>query len=431
MRVLIITYGSRGDVQPYIALGRELSRAGHHVTLATSERFREFVTSHRLDYGYMSDDLLAIIDTPQGKELLENTTNVFQVIWQNIKLSRQVKPLTAALMRESWEVAQHVRPDYIIYHPKAGAAPHIAEKQKIGCALATPIPMFVPTSEFPFPVLPDFRIGGWYNRLSYRIINSLSNWFLGPFAKDFRNEIGLPPLKAFNVLKASDGSDISVLHAHSQAVVPRPTDWPQSAFVTGYWFLDEETDWECPGPLLDFLNAGAPPIYVGFGSVTGRNPERLAKVVVEAIQMTGLRGVIATGWGGLKTEHLPSSIHKIEGAPHDWLFPRMAAVVHHGGAGTTAAGLRAGKPTVVVPFFGDQPFWGKRIHELGAGPKPIPHKKLTANRLSTALLEATSNREMIETAQLVGRAIRSEDGVSNAVEIVQKLACDREAADGL
>jgi sterol 3beta-glucosyltransferase len=156
--------------------------------------------------------------------------------------------------------------------------------------------------------------------------------------------------------------------------------------------------------------------------MSGRDPERLARTVVEALQIAGLRGIIATGWGGLKAGELPDTILKIDEAPHEWLFPRVAAVVHHGGAGTTAAGLRAGKPTIIVPFFADQPFWGSRVDEIGAGPKPIPRRKLTAESLAAAMREATGSRNMVAIASQIGERIRSEDGVSNAVALIERHA---------
>ena len=421
MKIFIATYGSRGDVQPDVALGKGLKNAGHHVILGTSERFRDFVEDHGLEYGYMNDGLLAIIDTDQGRDLLENTTNIFHVIKQNIKLAKQVKPLQVALLRETWEIAKSVKPDFILYHPKTGAAPHIAEKLGIGCALATPIPMFVPTSERPFVVLPDLKLGGWYNRLSYKIIALLTGIFLGKHIKDFRNDIGLAPLKKFDFLKTGDGKVIPVLHALSEAVLPRPADWPDSALITGYWFLDRESGWTPPQDLQTFLDAGAPPVYIGFGSMAGRNPKRLAEIVIEALQLADLRGIIATGWGGLTPDALPDTILKIESVPHDWLFPRVSAVVHHGGAGTTAAGLRAGKPSVIVPFFGDQPFWGRHVHLLGAGTKPIPQKKLNADKLATALKNAISNPDIRRKAEDVGKKIRQEDGIGNSIAVIEKI----------
>ncbi len=422
MKVLILTYGTRGDVQPYLALGKGLKKAGHHVTLGTSHRFREFVQSHGLEFGYMNDELLAILETTEGKDILENTNNVFQVIGQFIKLSKKFGPIGKAIMNESWDIAREVKPDYILYSPKTNFSPFIAEKLGIKCALATPIPMFVPTSEYPSPGFPELKFGGWYNRFGYKVVNSLGSVFLGKYLKNYRKELGLPAVKKIDLLKDENGHNIPVLHAYSQHVLPRPNDWPDSAYVTGSWFLDEDENWTPPYELQAFLGAGDPPVYVGFGSMSGRNPERLTLAIVEALQAAGVRGILATGWGGLRADALPDTILKIDSAPHAWLFPHMAAVVHHGGAGTTAAGLRAGKPSIVTPFFGDQPFWAKRLHKLGVSPKPIPQKKLTRDRLTQALIEVTTNQDMINTAESLGQKMRREDGVVYAVSLIEQFA---------
>ncbi|MFD0985551.1 glycosyltransferase [Methyloligella solikamskensis] len=422
MEVLIITYGSRGDVQPYVALGRGLQDAGHEVMLATSVRFEEFVESNGLAYGYLNDDLLSIIDTDQGKELIEKAGNLYEIAKRTYTMARQVAPLQKQLMRESWEVAKTFQPDFIVFHSKGGAAPHIAEKLGIGCALATPIPMFVPTGAWRFVVAPDWNLGAWYNRASYRLIHLLVNRVWRKYVRSFRAGLDLPPIAEFDFLKEADGTPIPIIHAHSEAVLPRPDDWPDYAYITGYWFLDGPNDWEPPQTLTDFLEAGPPPVYVGFGSMAGRDPKRMAEIVVEALQRVGLRGIIATGWGGLSADDLPETILKIDEAPHEWLFPKMAAVVHHGGAGTTAAGLRAGKPSVLVPFFADQPFWASRVYALGAGPKAIPRKRLTVDKLAAALKEATTNQDIIDKAASLGAEIRKEHGVANAVGLIERLA---------
>jgi sterol 3beta-glucosyltransferase len=370
----------------------------------------------------MNDDLLAILDTDQGKDLLEKGSSLFQVVKSSIQMSRQVAPIQRALMRESWDAARQSQPDVVVSGSKAGAAPHIAEKLGIRCVQATVIPMFVPTRAFRFVVFPDWKLGGWFNKASYRLIRFVTNRVLSGYARDLRRTLNLPRLKSYDMLKMADGSDIPVLHGHSEAVLPRPDDWPQTAHVTGYWFLDVDVDWTPPAELAAFLGADPPPVYVGFGSMSGRDPERLARTVVEALQIAGLRGIIATGWGGLKAGDLPDTIFAIDEAPHAWLFPRMAAVVHHGGAGTTAAGLRAGKPTIVVPFFADQPFWGSRVHGIGAGPKPIPRRRLTAQSLAAAMREATGSQDMIAAASQIGERIRSEDGVANAVSLIERYA---------
>jgi sterol 3beta-glucosyltransferase len=224
--------------------------------------------------------------------------------------------------------------------------------------------------------------------------------------------------------KTAAGEPVPVLHAFSPHVVPRPDDWPPQAVITGYWFLDSGQEWQPPAELENFLAAGDPPVYVGFGSMAGRDPLRLTGIVIDALRLAGLRGILATGWGGLQARDLPPTIFKLESAPHARLFPRMAAVVHHGGAGTTAAGLRAARPTVICPFMGDQPFWGSRIHALGAGPEPIPQKKLTPENLAAALRQAVDGPEMRARAETVAEGIRSENGVANAIAIINKKAAN-------
>lgn len=421
MNILILTYGSRGDVQPYVALGKKLQADGYRVTLATSNRFQDFVEDHELNYAHMNDDLLAILDTDEGKDLLEKGSNFYQLARRGLKIAKQVKPANKSLLRESWQVAQAVNPDLIIFHPKAGAAPHIAEKMGIKAIMVTPVPMLVPTKEFPAPGLPDLNLGGWYRRIGYAFVRFVTIKAISSYIRDFRAEIDLPPLKKYSLTKSGSGKNIHILHAHSPVVLPRPSDWPNTAHVTGYLFLDGKEEWTPSQELLDFLNAGEPPVYIGFGSMVGRNPERLALIVTEALQKAGLRGIIATGWGGLKAKNLPDTIFNIEQVSHHWLLPKVSAVVHHGGAGTTAAGLRAGKPSIIVPFFADQPFWGWRVHKIGAGPKPIIQKKLSADLLATALQEATGDQAMKDAAMNIGHQIKRENGLANAITMIEKI----------
>jgi sterol 3beta-glucosyltransferase len=204
------------------------------------------------------------------------------------------------------------------------------------------------------------------------------------------------------------------LYGYSGHVVPRPPDWTPANRVNGYWFLER------PAPaLLDFLAAGPAPVYVGFGSMNERNATDMTTMVLEALQRSRQRGVLLTGWGGLGAVDRAADVFVAEAIPHDWLFPLMAAVVHHGGAGTTAEGLRAGVPSVIIPYMGDQPFWGRRVQELRVGPKPLPRKRLTAERLAVAISEAVSNREMRQRAEALGESIRREDGVADAVGTIE------------
>jgi UDP:flavonoid glycosyltransferase YjiC (YdhE family) len=213
-----------------------------------------------------------------------------------------------------------------------------------------------------------------------------------------------------------------VLYGYSPHVIPPPPDWGADTHVTGYWFLDPPSGWTPPPALHEFLAAGPPPVYVGFGSMSSRNPQATAKLVLDALGAAGQRAVLLAGWSGLRPADLPDSVLMVDSVPFAWLFPRMAAVVHHGGAGTTAAGLRAGVPSIVVPFFGDQPYWGRRVAELGVGPAPIPRKRLTVEVLAGAIDRAVTDPVLRRRAAELGVRIRVEDGVARAVGVVSTLA---------
>lgn len=422
MKILIATVGSRGDVQPYVALGKGLRAAGHAVTVCTSVRFEPFVREHGLDYAHLNDDLVALLDTAVGRGAVEDMGSLLSGIRTAIKLVRQTRPIQRALIEEGWQAAQTVGPDLILFNSKMAGAPHYADKLGRPAMLLVLFPQLVPTAAFPSIGFPVWRFGGaYYNRLTYRIVLSLAGRVGSGLLKSWRSSQGLPSQPAgTDLLHRSDGSRIPVLHGFSRHVVVKPDDWPAHTHVTGYWFLDRPSDWRPPADLERFLTAGEPPVYIGFGSMAGRNPGRVTRIAIDALQQAGLRGVLAKGWGGLSAVDVPGSIHQLDQAPHDWLLPKVAAVVHHGGAGTTAAGLRAGRPTVICPFFGDQPFWGRRIHELGAGSRPIPQKQLTRDKLAAALREVTGNVTIRERAGAFGERIRSEDGIANAIATIEQ-----------
>jgi UDP:flavonoid glycosyltransferase YjiC (YdhE family) len=203
--------------------------------------------------------------------------------------------------------------------------------------------------------------------------------------------------------------------------VPRPADWGDPVTVAGYWFLQAPSSFVPPPALARFLECGPTPVYVGFGSMALRDAERVTGVVLDALTLSGMRAVMALGWGGLSPRDLPDSVYALESVPHDWLFPRVAAVVHHGGAGTTAAGLRAGVPSVVVPFILDQFFWANRVARLGVGPPAVPYSRLSAQRLARAIAGAVGEPGIRERAAALGARIRAEDGVGKAVGTIERL----------
>jgi UDP:flavonoid glycosyltransferase YjiC (YdhE family) len=294
----------------------------------------------------------------------------------------------------------------------------IAEGLDIPIINIEPTPL-LPTTAFPAPSWPIQRdLGGFHNYISgLAMLQVIWMWYR-PFVKDFRRRLGLSTNGSAGLYSTLRSTPM--LSAYSPSIIPHPPDWPENIHVTGYLFLDSQADWQPSAELNAFLEAGDPPVYIGFGSMSGRNPEQLAKLVSEALVKSGQRGFLLTGWGGLRADLVPDNVFVADAVPHNWLFPRMAAVVHHGGAGTTAQALRAGVPTVIVPFVFDQPFWGARIKALGVGPKPIPLKKLTADTLANAIGVAVTDSVIRQRAISCGKAIRAEDGLGNAVRIIQR-----------
>jgi sterol 3beta-glucosyltransferase len=410
MNVLILAVGSQGDVQPFVALGAGLKQVGHTVRICTSKRFKPIITEHGLQFASIDDRLLQLAEMTEGRTALESGGNPLGLI-------RKVRPMIRRMLDDAWAAAPGA--DVIIYHPKALAGYHIAEKLQIPAFLSLFVPLYTPTSAFPNPLLPGVNFGGRFNKLTYTITPLLALPYFGVINAWRKQVLNLPPRSRLgSELVRANGQPMPVLYPYSEHVVSRPDDWPSTTVVTGYWFLDAQQDWKPPEELVEFLRTGSPPVYVGFGSMAGRDPARLSGIVLEALAQSGQRGLIATGWGGLTASDLPRSVFRIEAAPHDWLFPRCATVVHHGGAGTTAAGLRAGKPTLICPFFGDQPFWGRRVFELGVGPEPIPQKKLTADKMAAAIRQAVIDEGIRQRAGELGAKICVENGVARAVEFI-------------
>jgi UDP:flavonoid glycosyltransferase YjiC (YdhE family) len=408
MKILILTVGSRGDVQPYIALGAGLQTAGHAVSLATLEAFAMVAAEHGLSFHPLRGEFLELLQTPEGKAAIVGKGNP-------LALLRQVRPMLRRMLDDALAASAGV--ELVIYHPKALGGYSIAEKLGIPGILALPLPLYSPTAAFPSPILPVTSLGPVLNPLSHRATIQLTTASVRGVLNRWRLEaLGLPPVRDELRLR---GRPVLRLYGYSPAVLPTPDDWDSSSVATGYWFLDRPQGWEPPASLRAFLNAGPPPVYVGFGSMPTQDAARTTRTVLAALERTGQRGVLATGWGGLAAIELPPSIYVLAEAPHDWLFPHITAVVHHGGAGTTAAGLRAGVPSVICPFFGDQPFWGRRVAALGAGPQPIPQRRLTVDALSAAIRAAVSDPGMRERATALGKAIQAEDGVGQAVAQIE------------
>lgn len=416
MRVAVLTTGSRGDVQPILALSRGMLRAGHDVLVATHERFRPFVESEGLAFRALAGDPLEMLESPTGQAWVRSGRNSFAFMLNYIRLTRPILP---ALLRDSQRAVEGA--DLIVFTVFAPAGLHLSEALGVPAAMAALQP-FHATGEFPaMGVMGPVRLP-WMNRTSHRVTDLLL-WL--PF-RDLVNrwrvgQLGLRPWSVRPPLARMDARQIPTLYGYSPSVIRRPDDWGPWVHVTGYWFLDHEPGWRPPTPVQRFLEAGDPPIYVGFGSMVSGEGGRLEAALAYAVGKLDRRIVLQRGWEGISDPSLGDQVLTIGSIPHDWLFPRMAAVVHHGGAGTTGAGLRAGVPNVLVPHFADQFLWADRVRSLGAGPAPIPLQDLDGPRLVESLQQALSSGSIRSRAAAIGASIRAERGVQSAVEILTRL----------
>jgi UDP:flavonoid glycosyltransferase YjiC (YdhE family) len=320
------------------------------------------------------------------------------------------------MYNDIWQASQGA--EFIIASTVAFAGCDCAAKRNCPSCLAHLQPQ-APTTEFPsFNLPPWLSFGGRLNRLTHTLAEKIMWRVMGSVYNRWRqNTLGFPPLAEY-ALTHFRATRVPAFYAYSPAVLPKPHDWPARCHVTGYWFLETPASFQPPPALLRFLEAGPPPVYIGFGSTVSKDPRRLTETALAALQLAGQRGILLSGWAGLSSAKLPETVFCLEDAPHDWLFPRMAAVVHHGGAGTTGASLRAGIPTLVTPFALDQFGWGKIVADLGVGPKAIPVKKLTAEKLAAAIQTAVTDIEMRERAAALGKKIRAEDGIGWTMELM-------------
>ncbi|NIO04363.1 MAG: glycosyltransferase [Proteobacteria bacterium] len=412
MRITILTVGSRGDVEPYVALGVGLQASGHEVQLATHTRFEAFAQSRGLGFSPVQGDPLAILGDEPGRMWLESGQNPYAFVRRMLDA---MKPVAWEILNDFWAACQNT--DIILYSVLAAfAATSIAEKLAIPSCPAY-LQHVHPTRSYPSPMaMPLSPLGGIYNRLTYPLGEQIVWHLVRRLTNHWRQEtLGLPRLPFRSTFGKMLKRHPLCLYGFSPNVLPKPPEWGAEVSVTGYWFLEKPADWQPPAALVDFLQSGPPPVSIGFGSMTSRKPEEISEIALQALAGSRQRGLLLTGWGGLSHADLPDDVFKIDSVPYDWLFPQMSAVVHHGGTGTTGAGLRAGVPSVIVPFFADQPFWAWRVRELRVGPRPIPQKKLSAEQLTAAIHETTSNREMKMRAAALGQRIQAEDGVAQAV----------------
>lgn len=414
MRVTIITPGTRGDVQPYLGLADGLRRAGHEVKLATHDAFAGLVRDCGFGFARLGGDPTAMFR--QDRWTAGHVD--FRFPARHARVVREVfGTLLAEVRPEEIEAALEDTDAAIVTMTSAWAA-EAAQARGIRVLCATYSP-FARTAEFSHCVVGSgARRGRLLNRLSYPVGQKLLGEPMAEPVKPWsRARAGLCPVPGFG---SSDAwPPLATLHGFSEHVVARPRDWAGHLRVTGYWFAPPVPGAALGTDLDAFIDAGAPPVYVGFGSMPSPDPAALARTVVEAAGRAGIRVILDAGWSGLTAD--ADDVHVLRaGVSHDLLFDRVAAVVHHGGASTTAAGLRAGRPTLVAPFVFDQRFWGRQVARIGAGPDPLPRRDLDTDAL-VERLRALSHPAIVEQARTVGEQIRAEDGPAVAAGMLDEL----------
>jgi sterol 3beta-glucosyltransferase len=410
MKITILTYGSRGDVQPFIALARGLQKNGHQVKLAAPHRFANFVAQYNIPFAPLVGDPEEI-----SKAFNDAGHNAIKMIRA---IGDYVNSIALDVTRGAFAACEDA--DLIIHSFLFTTGAHsLARARGIPDISIQTFPIFAPTREYPpvaFSSLPKglfSYFGHWLNTQVF--------WYGGNSGYN-QKQNQHPDVFSFDLFWPFDEKPprraTPLLFAVSPTVLPPAREWANRVNVTGYFFLDVPDAYAPPAELKYFLEAGSPPICVTFGSMIHRDANRIAEIVIESIRQAGQRAIVLTGWEGWKGRASSDDFLFLESAPHDWLLPRCKAIIHHGGAGTTAAGLRAGIPNIVIPFGGDQLFWGERVHAIGAGPRPVRVRALTAARLTSALA-AIEDDALCARVRLVGQKVRREDGVGNAIRVVE------------
>ncbi|MEV6975964.1 glycosyltransferase [Kitasatospora sp. NPDC093806] len=417
MRILIATAGSRGDVAPFTGLGARLAAAGHQVALATHTTFADSVRAAGLEFRPLPVDPRAELASERGQRLLRAGPGPLGVL-RLVGLARSFMPALGAGIAAAAEPGVDL---LLTTSTTADLGQVVAEAAGIPL-IALHLQPLSPTREFAPAVTGTKSLGGAGNLLAGYAVQAAVDHLFAPAVRGLRRQLDLPQRSV-----ADARQNRTVLHGFSPLVVPRPADWCPSLHITGYWWPRPDPDWQPPYRLVDFLAAGPPPVYIGFGSLVVPDPERLTATVLAAVRAARVRVVLQAGWSGLTVpgdgaEAVDDDdVLAIGDTPHDWLFPRMAAVVHHAGAGTTAATLRAGTPSVPVPAQLDAPFWSARLARLGTTAGPVPLAQLTPVRLATAIRQTLDNPHHRHCARALSTALTAEDGPARVLTAIDRL----------
>jgi sterol 3beta-glucosyltransferase len=399
MKIIIPTIGTRGDVQPYIALSLGLQKAGHDVTLASHPCMRGLVESYGVDFAPMGPD----IDIGHEAAMIRANAPHFMIGFMRVmKFSFAMLEQSHSGLLETCRGKDLV----IVSHSAAGSME--ADKLGLPTVSVTLMPEAIPVKDPKDSFLRRTLMGLAGAGMGLMMTRPLDQ---------IRKRVGLPPMGPTGITSPT----LNLIPLSPQISLPNPL-WEPRHRLTGYWFAPAPETWTPPDDLIAFLEAGEPPVVVSLGAMalSGEDALQSAQIALAAIQQAGVRAVIQ-GWDdAMKQLPLPSNVFHAGSVPHDWLLPRASGLVHHGGFGTTASGFRAGIPTLVIPHIIDQFIWGGKVEQLGVGPQPIPRPKLKAENMAEAL-RALQAPDMRRKAADLGTAIRAEpDGVTEAVRLIEQ-----------
>lgn len=424
VKIVIVTAGSLGDTAPYIGLGARLKAAGHEVAVAAQSAFEAPIVEAGLEFRRMPGDVRALLASLDGQRMHDARSWV-EALPATLRFAKTLLGDVAEGIVEATRGAELLLLHRIV----------LMHGQLVAHAMGIPFLAFelfpsglVPTSEFLPAGLRTPSLGRFGNRVVYRLLRAIAEAQRSEdVLHDFHDRLELPHTSPSDLYRRLETERWPVYHAFSRTVVPRPRDWPANAEVVGY-FWPHPSQFRAPARLLDFLESGPPPVFVGLGSLVPAESERISALLRDALRRARVRAVVQAGWGRLALDENRDDVLCVGDVPHEWLFPRVKVVVHAAGAGVTAASLRAGVPSVCVPAMNDQFFWADRLKRIGASPGWVQFQDLSPTSLSLMLRGALADPFYARAAQRTGAAVRAEDGAGRIVEVVAQLANRSRAA---
>ncbi len=410
--ITILCSGSRGDFQPYIALAQQLKKLGKDVRIAASKSFEGFIRGYGIDVFPVEADIETLNVDPKLLKAAGSADNPLKMLLAFNKM----KEYGIYMVNDYYSACDGS--ELIIYHPGCTIGYFAAQKFGVPSVLASPFPMHKTKEYLSVVMYGKTKSNVLTNKISYAMIQGMLWMASKDSVKGFwKKRFGKAPDNFGCPFERHTDKKHPAIVSCSNYVFKRPQDWNENIYQNGYWFVEEPSEYRPSDELAAFLDACDKPVYIGFGSMTSlEKHDGLAEIAVEALIISGKRGIIC-GMG--RPENLPENIIAIDGAPHTWLFERVSAVCHHGGAGTTAAGFKAGVPSIIIPFSNDQFAWAHRAYDLGVGSKPIPKKELSAEKLADAIRNALTD-EIVANADNLGKKIASENGAMACAEIIVK-----------